>query len=315
MRKIGCALLIFALGAGLNAEDARDWAIVPLLSYEYLSFDRQSIHSPGQGILFTRGNMTPPLSERRDSLLIAGIFRQYFIQEERKWYPAVFHSINFMIDRRIGRHLFLGLVAAESDKPFYGGIRTFISGPGYGFEFIRTENISLTLGVGLGVGYFGIELPNGEPLSVMPIPIVRFNMETSWINLSFEFLTRPGLNITLFPQHRIRLINSFGVNQFRDIRDLLFDITLMYRFFSSDSNFGDFAGIGIGVKNWAFGFPLAEDGKSYEVVYNSIYGLIDLSFLRISGGYSFNGMEIFDLNRRRDIGNGFFINVTLAWQF
>lgn len=315
MRMIGCVLLILIVGTGLNAEDARDWAIVPMLSYGHLSFNRQGIHSLGQGMLFTRGDMVPPLSERRDSLLIAGMFRQYFILEAQEGYPSLFHGINLMIDRRIGRHLFLGLVVAESDQPFYGGIRTFIAGPGYGFEFIRTENISLTLGIGLGVGYFGIELPNGESLSVMPIPIVRFNMETSLISVSFEFLTRPGLNITLLPQHRIRLVNSFGVNQFRDTRDLLFDITLTYRLFSDDSNLGDFAGIGIGVKNWALGFPLAENGRSYEVVYNAIYGLIDLSFLRISGGYLFNGMEIFDLNRRRDIGNGFFVNVTLAWQF
>jgi hypothetical protein len=89
----------------------------------------------------------------------------------------------------------------------------------------------------------------------------------------------------------------------------------MYRFFSSESKFGDFAGIGVGVKNGAFGFPLAEEGKSYEVVYHSVYGMIDLSFLQIQSGYSFNGLEIYDLERKKDIGDGFFLNIVLAWQF
>jgi len=316
MKIIYCILLVYIMSIVLYAEDrTKDWSITPLLNYEYLSFNGQIIHSPGEGVMFTKGNMTPDLSEERDSLLIAGVFKQYFVLNEQEGYPNLYHSINFMIDRKIGRHLFLGLLVAESDKPFYGGLRSFIGGPAYGYELIRNENISLTLGIGLGVGDFGVELPNGDSLPVMPIPVVRFNAENSWINLSFEFLRKPELNITLFPEYRIRLINSFGVNQFRDIRDFLFDITLMYRFFSNDFKFGDFAGIGIGIKNGAFGFPLAENGKSYELIYNSVYGLIDLTFLRIYGGYSFNSIEIYDLNRNRDIGNGFFINAILAWQF
>jgi hypothetical protein len=293
----------------------KDWNIVPLLNYEYLSFDEQRVHSPGEGFMFTKGSQNPPLSEDRDCLLIAGVFKQYFIQEYQNGYSDLYHSINIMVDRKIKRHLFLGLFVGEADKPFYGGLRTFIAGLGYGYEFIRTENISLTLGIGLGVGDFGIELPNGEPLPVMPIPIVRFNVDTSLMDLSFEFLRKPVLNITLLPEYRVRLENSFTVNQFRDIRDLLFDTRLMYRFFSSDSKFGDFAGIGAGIKNGAFGFPLAEKGKSYEVVYHSVYGMIDLSFLQIQCGYSFNGIEIYDLERKKAIGDGLFLNITLAWQF
>ena len=316
MKIFRCILLIFVVCIGLNAEDTgRDWTITPFLNYEYLSFDGQSVHSPGEGILYTKGNMNPSLSEERDSLLIAGMFKQYFIQEAEDGYPELAHGINAMIDRKIKRHLFLGIIAAESDKPFYGGLRSFIGGPAYGYEFIRTENVSLILGIGVGVGDFGIELPNGKPLPVMPLPIARFNVYTSLLNLSFEFLKKPELNITLFPEYKIRLVSSFGVNQYRDIRDFLYDVSLNYRFFSKDSKLGDFAGIGIGVKNGGFGFPLAESGKSYELIYNSVYGLIDLSFLRISGGYSFNGIEIYDIDRKKDIGNGFFVNAVLAWQF
>jgi len=318
MKSYFCIFVLLLICADLFAEDtAKDWSLTPLLNYEYLSFDGQGVHSPGVGLMFTKGNMNPSVSEERNSLLIAGVYKQYFIQDTEDGYPNIYYSINLMIDRKINRHLIFGLFVAESDKPLYGGLRTFIGGPAYGYEFIRSENISLTLGVGLGVGDFGIELPNGESLPVMPIPVVRFNLETSWINLAFEFLRKPVLNATLFPKYRIRLINTFGVLQirFRDIRDLLFDTMLMYRFFSKDSKLGDFAGIGIGFKNGGFGFPLAEKDKSYEFIYYSIYGLIDLSFLKIQGGYSFNGLEIYDSEKRKNIGDGFFINVILAWQF
>jgi hypothetical protein len=183
------------------------------------------------------------------------------------------------------------------------------------YEFIRTEHMALTLGLGLGIGDFGIELPGGESLPVMPMPIVRFNVDTSFVDLSFEYLKKPVLNITLFPEYRIRLVNTFGMNQFRDIRDLLFDTMLMYRFFSKESKLGDFAGVGVGIKNGVIGFPLSKKEKSYEAVYNSVYAQIDLSFLRINGGYLFNSVEIHDLDRTKDIGDGFFVSAFLAWQF
>jgi len=316
MKPLRCILLVFTLHTAIYAQDTeKERTLTPLLNYEYLSFQNQRIHSPGEGLMFTKGNMNPDLSEERDSLLIAGVFKQYFVLEEQDGYPNLYHNINILVDRKIKRHLILGLVVAESEKPFYGGWRSFIAGPAYGYEFIRNKNVSLTLGIGLGIGDFGIELPNGENLLVMPIPVIRFNVDASLIDLSFEFLKKPVLNITLLPEYRVRLVSTFTVNQFRDIRDLLFDTGLMYRFFSSNSKFGDFAGVGIGIKNGAFGFALAEEGKSYEVVYHSVYGMIDLSFLQIQGGYSFNGVEIYDLERKKDIGDGFYLNVVLAWQF
>jgi len=309
-------LLIFMLSTAVYAQDTdKNWTVTPLLSHEYLSFQEQRILSPGEGLLFTRGDMNPPLSEERDCLLVAGIFKQYFVQKEQCGYPNLYHSINIMVDRKIKRRLILGLLVAESDKPLYGGLRTFIAGPGYGYEFIRTENVFLTLGIGLGIGDFGIDLPNGGKLLVMPIPVIRFTIDSSLLDLSFEFLRKPVLNITLLPEYRIRVINFFTVNQFRDIRDLLFDTRLMYHFFSKESKLGDFASAGVGFKNGAFGFPLAEEGKSYELVYHSVYGMIDLSFLQIQGGYSFNGVEIYDLERKKEIGAGFYLNIVLAWQF
>jgi len=78
---------------------------------------------------------------------------------------------------------------------------------------------------------------------------------------------------------------------------------------------GDFMGIGIGVNNNGFGFTLSEKEKRYDVDYFSVYGIFDMSFIKINGGYLMNGREIFDTENIKKTGNGFFINIFLGWQF
>jgi hypothetical protein len=102
---------------------------------------------------------------------------------------------------------------------------------------------------------------------------------------------------------------------YRDIQDLLFDCTLWYRFFTKEYNMGDFAGLGLGIKNLSEDFMLSEKGNTYEMAYYSVYGIIDLSFLQVSGGYIFNSRERYNNNPAQSLGNGYFISVQLAWQF
>jgi hypothetical protein len=126
------------------------------------------------------------------------------------------------------------------------------------------------------------------------------------------------MELTLLPKNRIRMTNTFIINPFhlRDIRDLYYDGIIWYRFFSYFSPLGDLIGIGLGFKNIIFGFAETSREKSYEVNYYSVYGIFDLSFLQISGGYIFDGREIFDVSGAINrIGNGFFVNAMLAWRF
>ncbi|MDR1932147.1 MAG: hypothetical protein LBQ57_04890, partial [Spirochaetales bacterium] len=106
-----------------------------------------------------------------------------------------------------------------------------------------------------------------------------------------------------------------------DARDLLFDCALWYRFFDKDSEHGDFAGLGLGIKNSGLCFDFGEKDKSYELQYYSLYGTLDLSLLQISGGYCFRGREIFDssssgsIEKSRTLGGGFFVSVQLTAHF
>jgi hypothetical protein len=218
-----------------------------------------------------------------------------------------------MAERKIKRHQMLGIFRSPSDEPVYGGLRTFQAALGYGYELVRNNALSLTLGAAVGLSEFDI---GGDiTVPVFPFPLVRFGFTSSWLTISFDFLTNPVFDIVIAPESRIRVNGSFQMVYYRDIRDLLFDCTLWYRFFTKEHQMGDFAGLGVGIKNSGEDFLLSEKGKTHEMAYYSVYGVIDLSFLEISGGYVFNGRERYGDNAAQSLGNGYFFGVQLAWQF
>jgi hypothetical protein len=283
-----------------------------MATYEFISLENRQYHVPGGGLVFMKGEQNPSLEEDRDSLMVAVFYQSYLLQETQADYPALYHNITSMVERKIKRHQVLGIFRSPSDEPVYGGLRTFQAALGYGYELVRNDSVSLTLGAALGVSEFDV---GGVTVPVFPFPLVRFGFTSSWMNISFDFLTNPALDIVIAPESRIRMNGSFQMVYYRDIQDLLFDCTLWYRFFTKEYKMGDFAGVGVGIKNLSEDFMLREKGKAYEMAYYSVYGIIDLSFLQVSGGYIFNSRERYGNNPTLSLGNGYFINVQLAWQF
>jgi len=318
MKKLYCSIImIIALQAAFAEEKTKDFSITPVLGYDYWRFEDQQIHSPSGGVIFTKGDLFPPMPEEQNGLMIMGMYKQSWLMEDRKEYPDLYHDIQLLGIKAMKRHLFIGVLSSQAAEPFYGGLNTFTAGAGYAYEFIRKENISFYLGAAIAVSDFGIEFPNGTSLPVLPIPIARFNAKTSWADFSIEFLSNLTVAFTLFPESKIRLtgnimIDPFGIN---DVRDLYFDTTLWYRFFSKESKMGDFMGLGLGVKNAGIFYNLSEKEKSYGVNSYSAYGVLDMSFLRLSCGYSFSGREIFGSDKTDKLGSGFFISAMLGWQF
>ena len=113
------------------------------------------------------------------------------------------------------------------------------------------------------------------------------------------------------------------MDQLRDIRDLVFECALAYRFFPVDHPMGDFAGISVGVKNDNYGaFNLGgyetvdlEEDESIEIHYCAVFGMIDLSLLKITGGYAFRGRELYQEEQTKDMGEGYFLSIQGMYQF
>jgi hypothetical protein len=313
MKRLVYVLVFIPLLGFTEDKEDTDYSIIPMATYEFISMDGQQYHVPGGGLVFMKGDQDPPVEEDRRSLMIAAFYQSYLLKENQEGYQNLYHHITAMAEGKIKRHQILGLFRSPSDKPVYGGLQTLQAALGYGYELVRNNSLSLTLGAAVGISEF--DIGGSITVPVFPFPLVRFGFTSSWINISFDFLTTPALDIVLAPESRIRMNGSFQMVYYRDIQDLLFDCTLWYRFFTKEYAMGDFAGVGLGVKNSGEDFKPGEKGKIYEMGYYSVFGIIDLSFLELSGGYIFSSRERYGNNPAQSLGNGYFISLQLAWQF
>jgi hypothetical protein len=244
--------------------------------------------------------------------MVMAYYQPYLLKEKQAGYSDIYHKIVFAADRKIRRHNISGAFSSSSDEPVYGGVQTFLATIGYGYEFIRTDSFSLTLGASVVVSEFGI---GDITLPVFPMPFIKFNFISSWINLSFDCTTSPALDVIISPESKIRMTGTFSMEDYHSIRDFLFECTLWYRFFNKEYKLGDFAGIGAGIKYDVINFNLGEKDKMYDIGYYSVFSTIDVSFLEISGGYIFRSWERYDGITEQSSGNGYFINVRLTYRF
>ncbi|MCK4311433.1 MAG: hypothetical protein KAW88_01720 [Candidatus Cloacimonetes bacterium] len=309
-------IIIFTLTMPLVAQNEQEKDgvhFIPLMKYDFLSLDSQNICSPSIGLVVMS-----------DNVLFVGLYTRHSFDEPLLFdYPGVYHSIDVLLDGRKNRHQYLGIFKSESDQPVYGGLKTFQTAVAYGYELVQRQNYSLVLGGGLAVSDFGIELSNGEPWPLIPVPLIRMKYNSKCIETKFEFLTSPNLDLTIGPKSQFRFIGECRMDQFRDIRDLIFECSLAYRFFPVEHPMGDFAGISVGVKNDNYGaFNLGsydtvdfEEEESIEVHYNAVFGMIDFTLLKITGGYAFSGRELYRGVDTRDIGEGYFLSIEGMYQF
>jgi hypothetical protein len=75
---------------------------------------------------------------------------------------------------------------------------------------------------------------------------------------------------------------------------------------------GDFAGIGLGFKNSLAGFDLScniNTAKTFELQYNSVFAAVDISILKIEGGWVFDSNYLVDAEKYSSPGRGFYISV------
>jgi hypothetical protein len=284
--------------------------ITPLASYEYLHLEEQQFHSPGEELSFMR-------IEGQSLFLFQASAKQYFLEQENMaGYEGPYHSGTLMLLQKTGAHQFIAFFDTSSSEPVYGGLRTFRAGIGCQYELIHTERSSLTIGGILAIIDLGVEFDDGKIWPLYPVPSVQYEFKSQFFSASASLPIPPELRFTVLPENKIRLSTTVSfMMKFRDARDIFFDCALWYRFFDADSELGDFAGFGVGTKNSGLSFDFGEKNKSYELQYYSLYGILDLSLVQISGGYCFRGKEIFDSSNSRTLGNGYFVSVSASLNF
>jgi hypothetical protein len=113
----------------------------------------------------------------------------------------------------------------------------------------------------------------------------------------------------------VRFTVSMRMDSYRNINDLIGEGVIWYRPFPAEHRLGDFIGIGPGVKNESFAFDLSGGrDKTFEQQYTAVFGVLDVSMLKISGGYIFDSRELYNGNMN-NTGKGFFVAAQGMWRF
>ncbi len=325
MKNILILFMIFLFSAVLYAAEGDkntmkdDICIIPLLSYSGLSLDERTINSSGGGIVVVAGDMEPAEEAETDNLQTALLYSYHTLDEKPGFsFPDNFHSIDFVLQRKKGAHQYFTLFKSYSDKPVSGGFHTFALVSGYGYEILRNRNHSLYLGGSAGISDFGVELPDGTPLYIMPLPFIHYEMNSELLDFSFDFTTSPMFEIVIAPESKIRLNGSCIITdlQLESLRDIKFDSSLEYRFFSADHPMGDFAGARIGFLGEDYSYDISGNNEnSITVSWYSVYTALDFSLLEITAGYAFDGEERYSNDYTVDAGAGFYMKLQLAYMF
>ena len=299
--------------SGQETEDAKEPFVLFLpVGYDFMRLEEQTTHSPAAGIGFMLGEQDIPFDQVERRFFGMALYQPFFFTKTfQDDLPEQFHTIAAMLDGRIKRHQILTVFSSASDRPVSGGFNTFTIGAGWGYEVVRRPHVSLILGAVLIASDFGITLPSGDLWPILPMPLIRFGVDTKWFASSFDFLTGPNLEFTFAPKERIRLTGEMRMDSYRSLTDLNCEFTLWYRFFSQDHKLGDFAGIGAGFKNETMYFTLSNSCRqdTFELQRSAVFAVIDLSLLKIQGGWVFNSNYLIDEKKTGSPGSGFFLSV------
>jgi len=282
---------------------------MPGFSYRLISFNDLQFHNIQSGLTVTRFS----LPERDRILSVSLFYSPSIINEIYPSYPNLFHNAGALIFYRLNQHRVNAAFMARSDKPLYGGLDTFAGFAGYSNEIVNGEHFSLALGLNLAVINFGIELSNGVPWLLWPLPVINIGWVYEWFTFNISSLP-PMVRFVLAPQHPISLEASMRVTNF--------DIAIWFRRFRNENPSFELFGIGAGIKRETNMVSFANEGRRYGINYNALYGSIRiLRLFELSGGWVFNGVEGYgDRNLSTadfdgNIGRGFFVSLSARMLF
>lgn len=273
--------------------------VVALANYELLTLEEQTVHRAGGGAVVLRGDDT-----------IVGLYSRSRFSRDRVFdHPAVYDAVDLVYDGRSDRRQVLLMFKSESDRPVAGGWATFQAASVFGYEVVARPRVSLVVGAGLALGDFGIELEPGTVWPLIPVPFARATFQSRLVSASFDFITGPNLNLTLAPERPTQLSADLRIDQYRDARDLIFEVAVSHRF------------VAVGLKNDTLGFvPGNPDRRSdetspVEVHYLAAFGTLDFGILQLNGGYAFAGRQRYGESATAGWGDGSFVSIQAMLPF
>ncbi|MDR1149146.1 MAG: hypothetical protein LBK66_11000 [Spirochaetaceae bacterium] len=281
----------------------------PIFSYKTISFDNITFHNPTGGLSVIRMN---PVSKNLFS--VTAMYSAALINGIENNYPDLYHNIILSLNGKINRHSFLGAFVANTDEPVYGGLHTFNAFAGYTYDLVNWPHFSMDVGAYLIFMDIGVNLPDGTPWLVWPLPNIMLKWDYEWIDVSIF----SGIELTVADGKPVSLTMSKKSNDS--------DISLWYHYFRNKTSSTEILGIGIGLKNTTSKVSTFE-GNTYGINYSALYGSLRIfRLIELNGGWAFNGKENYgkinwdnlfemygysdEMDYNAEIGNGFFFSVS-----
>ena len=299
-----------------NEKDKTD--IIPLLYYKTLSLEKQSFYNYGGGIVIEKGSEKAEYCDQENSLLAVLLYSGAGYTEKPLYeYPDKYKNIELILQRKKDRHQYFSVLQSYSDKPVTGGLETYAFLAGYGYEIVQTKNHSLYLGGSLAVSDWDIEMENGSTWPVIPLPFIHYEYSSPLLFSSFDLTSSPVIDLVIAPENRLRLNTSILIAdpEAWDNYGIKYDVNIEYRFFSKDYEYGDFAGIRMGIMTDDYCADLSgEDERTIQTGWRTYYAALDLSLLEISFGYA-EGKTFYEEGHDRDPGRGLYFSIQIAYLF
>ena len=249
--------------------------LMPSLIYNYISFDKYRLHDISGRLTLLQFN--PAEKGKMSSITLA--YSPQIAAKIDYDFPNLYHNVSLSVMHKIDRHIMTGSFSAITEKPLYGGSRTFLGMAGYLYNLVKGEHFSMNLGATLLLMDIGVKMDNGTPWLIWPLPMITLSWDYEWIN----FGVMPGVRLTIGPKFPISLIAKTVTGGY--------DAALWCRYFKDKNPAKELLGMAVGFKREA-GNVVISDGGKYGVKYNALYGSLRLfKFLETSGGWAFDGKE------------------------
>jgi hypothetical protein len=286
----------------------------PVISYKITSFDDVVFHNPTGGLSVTRINPAT-----KNVFSTTAMYSATIADGIENNYPSLYHSIVLSFNGKAGRHTGFGAITANTDEPFYGGLHTFNAFAGYTYDLINGPHFSMDLGAYLIFMDINVNLPDGTPWLIWPLPGIALRWDYEWIDIGVF----PGVKITIADGKPV----SFTM--YKKSND--FDLSLWRHYYGKRQSRLEVLGIGAGLKNTTSQVKTAA-GDIYGINYYALYGSLRiLRLLEFHGGWTFNGKERYgkinwdnlfemygysdELEYKTEIGNGFFFTISARFIF
>ena len=297
--------VLFCLSTAANAagEEEENYSFfVTTLGYDFMYFEDLIIHSPAIGVQLFLGDHNVPFNQinRRFSALALYqtiIFQGKPVLEDHDvpHIPGFFHHIDINLDGRFNRHQFLFKFFSDAEGPLVGGYNSFQIGAAWGYEILRLSRWSAILGAAYSYGRVWLISP-----------YLRFGIDTKLLAASLDlYLPYINLSFAIAPKSIVRFTTDIRMDTFRVNHDY---VLWVHSFgIGVKVSFIDYALINNKINDFVCACGHT-DIATFELSYASVFAVMNLSHIRIEGGFM-AGEYHYTKSYAGSPGFGFFISV------